>query len=235
MQPCSFGILIVAMLSTLRSDVHSRIPAGVAEPEFEATMSCLAERRKASAEQEAARLMTQVAKIVNTSAADRVFAFEILAAYWCVRSDPSKNEAKAIRVSSRPDQVWRASEKTEPGQKGNLKNLCKGVRDLLLATPVDTAWTQADRALLSASTDAAIGPKQRRILAACSVHAAALAVPNEETAATTMHGLPALLAAALHEYHAAPRRQRMKWTEAEDAALFGCGTSVIPIRQMRAR
>ena len=53
-----------------------------------------------------------------------------------------------------------------------------------------------------------------------SVHAAALAVPNEATAATTMHGLPALLAAALHEYHAAPRRQRMKWTEAEDAALL---------------
>ena len=102
MQPCSFGILIVAMLSTLRSDVHSRIPAGVAEPEFEATMSSLAELRKASAEREAARLMTQVAKIVNTSAPDRVFAFEILAAYWRVRSDPSNNEAKAIGLSGCP-------------------------------------------------------------------------------------------------------------------------------------
>ena len=86
--------------------------------------------------------MTHVAKIINASDTDRVFAFEILAAYWRVRSDPSNNEAKAIRVSSRPDQVWRASEKTEPGQKGNLKNLCKGVRDLLLLTPVDAAHAQ---------------------------------------------------------------------------------------------
>ena len=54
-------------------------------------------------------MMTTVESIFNsTDNLDRVFAYELLAAYWLVRSS-TNGSPNNITVASRPDHVWRTN------------------------------------------------------------------------------------------------------------------------------
>ena len=167
-------------------------------------------------------MMSTVESILNsTENLDHVFAYELLAAYWLVRSD-TNGSPNNITVASRPDHVWR-TDRVPVGKTGGLKKHCGKFRGLLRGKPVGDTWTKSDEDLLSGDALTTPAKQHRRILAACSARASRLARSFDSTTThevSDTHGLPALLAVALHEYHAAPRRQRSKWTEAQDAALL---------------
>ena len=160
-------------------------------------------------------ILQDVERIVDRHSKNPSATFEVLSAFWRVRSDQrpceERLQAKDIVVPSLPGKTW----------ANGLRKRYYDAGQLFIAEPVTTTWTADDAQLISATMNTTLKKGQVKLLAICGELAAQLAIqPRAVVEHANTHALPTPIFTALCELHVKRRFQHSNWTLDEDALLL---------------